>query len=226
MPKIVPTKPLLIMMYGFPGAGKTYFARQLCNELQAAHLQGDRVRSELFEEPRYDREENSVVTHLMDYMTEEFLSAGMSVIYDVNAMRGAKRHELRDMARQHKAHPLLVWIQVDPETSYLRGAKRDRRHIDDKYSRPMDRQTFESVASGMQNPGSLEDYVVISGKHIFSTQFSSLVKRLHELSLIGGNDTASRVVKPGLVNLVPQSHDSSNNHLPPQPPARRNIIIR
>lgn len=223
MPKIDPIKPLLIMLYGFPGAGKTYFARQLCEQLQAAHVQGDRIRSELFEEPRYDREENSVVAHLMDYMTEEFLSAGLSVVYDVNAMRGAKRHELRDIARQHKAQPLLIWLQVDPETGLMRASKRDRRHIDDKYSRPMDRATFENLATGMQNPRTMEDYIVISGKHVFATQFSAVLKRLHELSLIGGNEVGGRVVKPGMVNLVPNNPNVSTQ--PPQN-VRRNIIIR
>src|SRR5215217_6541540 len=115
MTKLQLNHPTLFLLYGFPGAGKTYFARQLCEELQAAHVQGDRIRSELFEDPRYDKEENSVVTQLMDYMTEEFLSAGLSVVYDANAMRFAQRHTLREMARRHKAQPLLVWLQIDPE---------------------------------------------------------------------------------------------------------------
>src|SRR4051794_16081549 len=114
MSKLTPSMPLLILLYGFPGAGKTYFARQLCERLQAAHVQGDRIRSELFEQPRYDKEENNVIGQLMDYMTEEFLSAGLSVIYDVNAMRYSQRHTLREMARQHKAQPILIWFQIDP----------------------------------------------------------------------------------------------------------------
>src|SRR5690349_4784792 len=109
MSKIIPAKPLLILLYGFPGSGKTYFARQFCEELQAAHVQGDRIRSELFDQPRYDKEENNVITQLMDYMAEEFLSAGLSVVYDANAMRHSQRHALREMARRHKAQPLLVW---------------------------------------------------------------------------------------------------------------------
>ena len=136
MSKVIPSKPLLILLYGFPGSGKTYFARQLCEQVQAAHVQGDRIRSELFEEARYDKEENTVVGQLMDYMTEEFLSAGLSVVYDANAMRYAQRHALRDMARRHKAQPLLIWLQIDPETSLVRAAKRDRRRVDDKYAKP------------------------------------------------------------------------------------------
>jgi predicted kinase len=146
MLKITPTKPLLILLYGFPGAGKTYFARQLCEQLQVAHVQGDRIRSELFDQPRYDKEENAVVNQLMDYMTEEFLSAGLSVVYDANAMRFAQRHSLREMARKHKAQPMLVWLQIDPESAYMRIAKRDRRRIDDKYAASIDRQTFEGQA--------------------------------------------------------------------------------
>src|ERR1700759_5258870 len=98
MAKICPDKPFLLLFYGFPGSGKTYFARQFCDNVQAAHLQADRVRGELFESPRYDKQENDVVVQLMDYMTEEFLSAGLSVAYDVNAVRLKQRRRLYDMA--------------------------------------------------------------------------------------------------------------------------------
>ena len=112
MAKITPVKPLLIQLYGYPGSGKTYFARQLCDSVQAAQVQGDRIRSELFENPRYDKQENDVIAQLMDYMTEEFLSAGISVVYDTNAMRLTQRHALREMARKAHAQPLLIWLAL------------------------------------------------------------------------------------------------------------------
>ncbi len=207
------------MLYGYPGAGKTYFARQLCEQVHAAHVQGDRIRSELFDEPRYDKEENSVVTHLMDYMAEEFLNAGLSVVYDVNAMRSTQRHELREMARRHKTQPLLIWLQIDVESAFMRANKRDRRHIDDKYSNSLERTMFDNVVNGMQNPSNIEDYAVISGKHVFSTQFGAAVKKMHELSLIQPDQMASKVVKPGMVNLVPQASGRVDM-------SRRNITIR
>src|ERR1700722_5545398 len=108
MAKIVPLKPLLVILYGFPGSGKTYFARQLCEHLHAAHVQGDRIRNELFETPRYDKQENAVVAQLMDYMTGEFLGAGLSVVYDTNAMRFSQRRALRDMAHKLKVQTLLI----------------------------------------------------------------------------------------------------------------------
>ena len=62
--KLQLNQPTLFLLYGFPGAGKTYFARQLSEDLNAAHVQADRVRHELFEEPRFDKQENQVVAQL------------------------------------------------------------------------------------------------------------------------------------------------------------------
>jgi predicted kinase len=208
------------MLYGFPGAGKTYFARQFCEHVQAAHIQADRIRAELFEHPRYDQEENQVIAQLMDYMTGEFLNAGISVVYDVNAMRATTRHRLRDMARKAHAKPLLVWLQIDAETSYVRGTKRDRRRADDKYAAQLDRSSYDAIAGHMQNPSNAEDYVVVSGKHVFNAQYSAVSKKLRELNLLSLTDSQSHIAKPELVNLVPNPAAGRVDM------ARRNIVIR
>jgi predicted kinase len=220
MAKVIPAKPLFIMLYGFPGAGKTYFARQLCENLQAAHVQGDRIRTELFDKPRYDQRENAVIAQLTEYMTSEFLNAGVSVVYDMNAMRASQRHSLREIARSAHAKSLIVWFQIDMESALARAAKRDRRRADDRYAMPIDRATFKNVVSHMQNPTATEDYVVISGKHLFTTQLSALMKRLHELNLIAIDDMSSHVIKPGMVNLVPNPAGGRVDM------TRRNIVIR
>jgi predicted kinase len=220
--KIVPTKPLLILLYGYPGAGKTFFARQLCDHLQAAHVHGDRIRGELFEQPRYDKEENDAITQLMDYMTGEFLHAGLSVVYDTNAMRLSQRRMLRDLARKERAQPLLVWLQVDLESAFARVSNRDRRRADDKYAGPSDRATFERVSGSMQNPQATEDYIVVSGKHTFNTQLSAFMRRTRELGLVPTSTDAerSKLFKPGMVNLIPKPNAGRVDM------TRRNIVIR
>jgi len=221
MSKVVPTKPLLIMMYGYPGSGKSYVARQLTTQIQAAHVQGERIRYELFENPRYDKQENTVVAQLMDYMTQEFLAAGISVIYDTNALRAAQRHGLRDVARKAHAQSLVIWLQIDADSSFSRSQQRDRRKSDDRYSPNLDRTTFESIISMMQNPTNAEDYVVISGKHVFTTQLSAIFKKLHDMALIHIDDTKTSVAKPELVNLIPDPNAGRVDLN-----RRRNIMIR
>lgn len=207
MAKIALNKPVLIMMYGFPGAGKTYFARQLSDSLQAVHVSEDRIRGELFEKPRYDKEENEVVQHLTHYMAEEFLNAGVSVIYDANLVRSQQRRQLRDLAKRAHVKPILLWFQVDHDTAFARIMKRDKRRVDDKHARPFDRSGFDAYITSMQNPGRDEDFVVLSGKHSFLMQRSTLVRRLYDLNLITAESTSSNVTKPGMVNLVPTRAD-------------------
>jgi predicted kinase len=220
MAKIVPTKPFLLMLYGFPGAGKTYFARQLCDHIQAAHLQADRIRSELFSEPRNDKQEDATVEQLMNYMAEEFLAAGVSVAYDMNAARGKQRFMLRDLARRAKAAPLVVWFQMDPNTAFGRSIKRDRRRADDKYAAVRDRTTFEAEIGKMQNPALTEAYAVVSGKHLFNTQLSAVVRKLRDIGVLSTDDASTKTVKPGMVNLIPNPQAGRVDM------SRRNISVR
>ncbi len=220
MNKVVLNKPTLILLYGFPGSGKTFVARQLADELHAAHVQADRFRFELFEEPRYDKQENQIVNHLAEYMTEEFLNAGVSVIYDVTAGRLGERRLMRDMARKAKAQSVLVWLQIDLESAFERVAKRDRRKTDDKYAVNMDRTTFDDVTKRMQNPQMTEDYVVVSGKHNYQTQHAAILKKFYSLGLIASAAATEHMVKPGLVNLIPHQLGGRVDQ------SRRNIIIR
>lgn len=219
MAKLYPNKPFLLMLYGYPGAGKTYFARQLGETIQSAHLQADRIRTELFGEPRYDQQENVAVEQLMNYMTEEFLNAGLSVIYDANALQYKQRQALRALANKAHAQSLLLWFQLDQDTAFSRAMNRDRRRADDKFAGEMNRTVFENLVNGMENPRQSEEYIVVSGKHLFETQKSSFfgtLRRLNILSLTGAD--SEHIAKPGMVNLVPTQGRVDLD--------RRNISIR
>ncbi|MEI6751344.1 MAG: ATP-binding protein [Candidatus Saccharibacteria bacterium] len=220
MSKVILTKPTLIILYGFPGAGKTFFGRQLATDIHAAHLQADRIRYELFEDPDNSKNENSIVSNLTDYMAEEFLNAGNSVIYDSTAMRTAQRRDLKQKIIKTKAQTLIVWIQIDVESAFTRVASRDRRKVDDKFTTDMDRTSFDDQLTKMQNPQQNENYVVISGKHNYQMQRSAVMKKFFDLGLIHGTTATDNMVKPGMVNLVPTQSGGRFDD------SRRNIAIR
>src|SRR3989344_936753 len=218
MTKIALNKPVLVSLYGFPGSGKSFVARNLAEHVQMAHVSADRIRSELFAKPRYDKQEDAIVAHLMNYMTEEFLGAGMSVVYDAKALSAGQRRHLRELAAKHRAAYLLVWLQIDVESAFTRTQRRDRRTTDDKFAQPQTRDSFNRQLATMQNPKD-EQYLVVSGKHAFVTQKSAIVNRLYQIGLIPSETVQSNVTKPGLVNLVP------NRYIGRTDMSRRDITI-
>jgi predicted kinase len=215
------SQPVLVYMYGLPGSGKTFVSRQLSELLGMAHLNSEQIRLELFEKPHYDASEQRIVKHLMNFMAEQFLNAGVSVIYDMSVNRLSERKVLRDFAQKHGAKDLLVWLQVDLDSAWARCEARDRRTLDDKYSEDFDKRTFESFIQNMQNP-SEEKALVLSGKHLFNSQKNALLRRLYDLGILKEESLDQKIAKPELVNLVSraQADAGRSDYL------RRNVIIR
>ncbi len=195
-------KPILITLYGFPGSGKSYIARNLAEHLHIAHVSADRIRGELFKNPQYTAQENSIILHLMNYMADEFLSAGVSVIYDANSLRVTQRKQLRELASKHRAGYMLIWIQIDPETAYSRTLKRDKRTADDHFAQSHTRRSFNDLMSHMQNPSD-ESYLVVSGKHSFNSQKATIFNKLYQIGHINSDTIQQSVTRPDLINLVP-----------------------
>lgn len=210
--------PVLLLLYGYPGGGKTFFARQFSDEIGAIHVSNEQLRYDFFSNPTYSQQENEIVDHLMVYMAEKFLSVGVSVVFDVNTSRYKLRRELSNIATKFKAKTIVVWVQIDLESAFTRVARRDRRRLDDKYATPLDRTSFEGHISKMQNPQHGEEYIVVSGKHTFNTQRDAVIKKFRETGLVDYQQGVG-FVKPELVNRIPNLNGRVDQ-------TRRNIVIR
>jgi hypothetical protein len=73
----------------------------------------------------------------------------------------------------------------------------------------------------MQNPQN-ENYLVLSGKHLFNSQKNSIVRRLTDLGVLSDDAFDQKVAKPELVNLVSRAQARAGR----VDYSRRNVIIR
>lgn len=204
--KIEAKKPFILILYGYPGSGKSTFARQFAGEIQnTIHIHSDKIKAELGGILKKKGADNpNIYDALTEYMAKEFLSSGFNIILDVSVLKKSDRRKINNIALASRAKLITVWAQIDADSAFDRLRKRDKRKINDKYSRTYTRSEFESAINNSQNPNG-EEYVVISGKHTFNTQKQAVFKKLEELKIIPQWQSAARKIRPEMVNLIPQS---------------------
>ncbi len=173
-------KPILITTLGFPGSGKTYFSERLAKEENFFHINSDKIRFTLFENPTFSREEHGSVFRIMDSITESLLKIGVSVVYDANLNFRIHRKKLESLAKKNKANYCLVWLQTDVSVAEKRLGKRallKSKHKKLMY-RPLELKVLHDLKNEMQEPINKEPHVIIDGHLPFSKQISILRKKL------------------------------------------------
>lgn len=156
------TKPILFATLGYPGSGKTFFSRRFAKDKHIFHLNSDRLRLEMFPQPNYSLKENSVVFCTMDYIAEELLRRGISVLYDANSTLLIYRKRLQKIAKQQGANYLLLWFMTPTKVATERILKRKELKSEflRKYHRSIDTQVMHRIKSQEEKPKK-EPFVIL-----------------------------------------------------------------
>ncbi len=164
-------KPILLFTLGFPGSGKTHFARRFAEDYRYFHLSSDRLRLEIFPKPTFRPQEQAVVFRTMDYVTEELLRRGVSVIYDSNCNRREYRRRLRDIAKKCVARYLLLWFRspVPLALRRLRARREIKTRYLQKYHRPIPDQVLFSQKDEIEEPRR-ETHVILNSRDSYAKQ--------------------------------------------------------
>ena len=128
--------PLLIVVYGLSGTGKTVLADELAEQLGSDVLRTDALRRELwgdsspaeqlvgFNEQRYSPENRERVYEEMLRRAERLLQAGVSVILDGTFLSAESRGRAFELALEHAAETLFVHCHCPPEVARQRVVDR------------------------------------------------------------------------------------------------------
>ena len=190
------------MIYGYPGCGKSYFASQFAKEFHnTVYLNSDKIASELSK--NLSRNDH-LIDRMMEYIIENYLENGISVVSDMPVIKKTDRKRLGHMALKHKVSPILVWMQIDAESSFLRTKLRAKKSKKENSFAIYTKQQFQDITNAMQNPQD-EDFFVISGKHTYKSQRALVMSKMSTLKIINREQASKSMAKPGMVNLVPPS---------------------
>lgn len=119
-------KPVLIVLSGLPGTGKTYFGRKLAEKLPFVTLESDSLRKTLFAVPTYVPEESSRLFQAIHLLLEKLLNQGISIILDATNLSEKNREQLYNIAERRSVKLILVKLEAPPELVRARLQKRQR----------------------------------------------------------------------------------------------------
>ena len=101
-------RPVLVVLSGVPGSGKSYLAQRLQPHLLAAVIETDHVRHLLFRNPGYSGPESSWVYAVCHALIERLLVKGRSVIFDATNLLERSRRDLYQIADCAQARLVIV----------------------------------------------------------------------------------------------------------------------
>ena len=119
-----PEKPLLLMLAGLPGSGKSTFACAVTSHVPFVVLESDRLRKALVGSPEYTGEEHSRVFRACHRLIHEFLARGYPVLFDATNLAERNRKPVYAIARKAGA-PLAIAVVTAP-TDVIRRRLGDR----------------------------------------------------------------------------------------------------
>lgn len=154
-------KPVLIVVSGLPGTGKSYFCSKLAERLPFITLESDALRKVLFSSLTYSLQESSRLFQACHRLIEQLLRQGFSLILDATNLSERHREYLYSIVDHLDVKLVLVWVEAPPQL--VRERLKDRRNEETKSD--ADWVVYQKMKSSVQ-PIRRNHYVVDTSRDI------------------------------------------------------------
>lgn len=121
----MPNAPILIIVVGLPGTGKTTFSRHLAERLSALHLNTDIIRDAVDMRGQYDAKAKKRIYDLMLLEARRGLLRGQRVILDGTFYEESLREPYRQLSFAHRIP--LRWIELRAAEEVIKQRTEQKR---------------------------------------------------------------------------------------------------
>ncbi len=206
-------KPLIVMMIGLPGSGKSFFARQFSDTFGAPLLSYDQLMSEMFFDTFGGNKEHKAVTRVISSLIEQLVKTKKTFLIDGGLQTKSDRAAIRSYAKTAGYDVLSIWVQTDVNTCLTRTVKHRNKKNGDTPSAAINEDQFRTLEKRFSTPGLQEHAIVISGKHTYAAQAKAVLKKL------AGPEETTTAPTIGKIHSIIVKDEPSDAHV------RRSVTI-
>jgi len=121
---------MIIVVFGLPGTGKTFFAEQLAKEIKAEYLGSDNIRIEFSDDPAYsDREKDAVYQVIIHRLGNKIDTRKNHVVLDGTFYKKLYREMITQFTKSKGL--VLVWFEMYAQETLIKARLKKQR----KYSK-------------------------------------------------------------------------------------------
>ncbi len=122
---------MVILVFGLPGTGKTFFSEILAERKNAVHLNTDIIRGKLSLKGRYDEKTKQQVYNELFKKTQMELKKGANVIVDGTFHKSGWREQLEKLVAELHHKIYFIEIKASEETARKRLSKKRKHSVAD-----------------------------------------------------------------------------------------------
>lgn len=126
-------RPMIIIIFGLPGSGKSFFASKLAEKMGYQYLNSDEIRLSIFSRREYSKAEKSQVYSVMLEKTETLIQQNEDIVLDATFYKKDIREKFIRLSKRYGRS--LLFIEVVAEESIIRQRlKKERAFSEADYS--------------------------------------------------------------------------------------------
>jgi len=119
---------MIVVVFGLPGSGKSYFAYRLADLLKADYISSDRLRRDLFAQTTYSETEKLLVYAKMLMEIKDHIRQNRNLVFDATFYKNDIRQQFINAAGQENK---IIFIEIQAaETAIRRRLAKNRADSD------------------------------------------------------------------------------------------------
>jgi predicted kinase len=170
--------PVLVMLCGLPGTGKSHLARGLAEVLPFVIVESDQVRKILFPECSYSGEESRWVHRTCHALMAKLLRRGVRVIYDATNLHERHRELVYRLADGEEVKLIIVKAVAPEAVAHDRLSDRREGDAGDGEVSDADWEVYRRMVRDVDPIG--RNHVVIDTSQDLSPAITKLLRLIRQ----------------------------------------------